>query len=92
MVKISDRFYIDADTNCYLLKEKTIIQDEKSKNYGKEAYKDLGYYSTLESCLEGMLKRLTREYIGKEEINSLSELKTLIKSQTEYIHSLNLEF
>ena len=91
MIRVNDRFYIGADTNCYSLKEKTTVQDEKSKNYGKEIYKDLGYYPTLEGCLEGILKTVTREFIGKEEINSLGELKQVVKSQTEYIHSLNLE-
>lgn len=35
MIKITDRFYIVADSNCYMLKEKTVIQDDKSKNYRK---------------------------------------------------------
>ena len=55
MVKINERFYINADTNCYKLQEKTTVQDENSKNFGQEVFKDLGYYSTLESCLNGIL-------------------------------------
>ena len=66
MIKINDRFYIDADTSCYKLQEKTTVQDETSKNFGQEVFKDLGYYTTLESCLNGILKTLTREYIGKD--------------------------
>lgn len=31
MIKINDDFYIDADSNCYTLKEKTVVKDEKSK-------------------------------------------------------------
>lgn len=92
MIQITNRFYIDADSNCYSLKEKTIIQDENSKNYGKEIYKDLGYYPTLEGCLNGILKTVTRQFIGKEEINTLNDLKELIKGQTEWIKSLNLKF
>lgn len=33
MIKVTDRFYIDANSNCYMLKEKVIVQDENSKNY-----------------------------------------------------------
>ena len=35
MIKITDRFYIVADSNCYMLKEKTTIEDRNSKNYRK---------------------------------------------------------
>lgn len=48
MIKITDRFYINANSNCYVLQEKTTVQDENSKNYGQEVFKDLGYYTTNE--------------------------------------------
>ena len=35
MVQVTDRFYIDADSRCYMLKEKTIIQNTDSENYRK---------------------------------------------------------
>jgi len=43
MIKITDRFYINANTNSYVLQEKTTVKDEQSKNYGQEIFKDLGY-------------------------------------------------
>ena len=58
MVKVTDRFYIIANSNCYTLQEKTKVQDVKSKNYGKEIFKDSGYYTTIESCLKGILKTI----------------------------------
>ena len=42
MIKIDDKFYIDADSNSYTLKEKDKIQDEKSKKYGEEVFRDRG--------------------------------------------------
>lgn len=90
MVQITDRFYIDADSNCYSLKEKTTIQDETSKNFGKEVFKDCGYYITIEACLEGFLKKVTREYVSKEELNSIKELKEEIIAQKEFLKSLDL--
>ena len=51
MIKVTDRFYINANCNCYTLQEKTTVKDENSENYGKEIFKDLGYYTTLENCL-----------------------------------------
>lgn len=91
MIKITDRFYIDANSNCYVLKEKTIVQDENSKNYGQEVLKDLGYYTSLESCLKGFLKTTTREYIAKQEINSIQDLIKEINRVEEYLKSLNLK-
>lgn len=91
MIKVTDRFYIDANTNCYVLKEKTIVQDENSKNYGQEVLKDLGCYTSLESCLRGILKTTTREYIAKQEENSIYDLIKEIKRAEEYLKNLKLE-
>ena len=91
MIKITDRFYINASSNCYILQEKTKVQDENSKNFGKEIFKDLGYYVTIESCLRGILKTTTREYIGREEENSMQDLMKEIKRASDYLESLNLK-
>ena len=56
MIKITDKFYIDATTSCYILQEKSTIQDEESKNYGKEVFKEVGYYTSIEGCLKGLEK------------------------------------
>lgn len=91
MIKITDRFYIDANTNCYVLKEKTIVQDENSKNYGQETFKDLGYYTNLESLLNGILKITTREFIAREDENSINDLIKEIKRVEDYLKGLKLE-
>ena len=91
MIKVTDRFYIDANTNCYVLKEKTIVQDENSKNYGQEIFKDLGYYTNLESLLNGILKITTREFIAREDENSINDLIKEIKRAEEHLKSLNLK-
>lgn len=92
MIKINDRYYIDADSKNYILKEKTTVQDTESANYGKEFYKDLGYYTTIESVLNGLLKVGTREFISKDTEYTIKDLKEYIKSYKEYIESLNLKF
>jgi hypothetical protein len=91
MIKVTDRFYIDANTNCYVLKEKTVVQDKESKNYGQDSYKDLGYYTSLESCLRGILKTTTREYIAKQEEANIYDLIKEIKQAEEHLKSLKLE-
>ena len=91
MIKVTDRFYINASGNCYTLQEKTTVQDEKSQNYGKEIFKDLGYYTTLENCLQGILKTTTREYISRDEENSIYELQKQIQNANEFLNNLKLD-
>lgn len=91
MIKVTDRFYINATTNCYVLQEKTTVKDKKSENYGKEIFKDLGYYTTIESCLKGILKVTIKEFVSKEEETSIYELMKQIKKAEEYLYSLNLD-
>lgn len=85
MIQVTDRFYINANSNQYILQEKTTIQDKESKNYGKEVFKDLGYYVSLEGCIKGILKIATREYISKDCVNTLKELEEVIKNTNEEI-------
>ena len=91
MIKVTDRFYIDANTNCYVLKEKAIVQDKNSKNYGQEIFKDTGYYTSLESCLKGILKTSTREFIARREENSIQDLIEELKKAEKYLKSLDLK-
>lgn len=90
MVKITEKYYIDADTKNYVLKEKSSIQDEKSENFGKEIFKERGYYTSIEDLIQGFLKFTTREFISKTEDKDIKDLIKEIKSQTEFIKSLNL--
>lgn len=85
MVKINDRFYITADSMSYKVMEKTINKDEGSKNFGKETESIVGYYTTIEQCMQGILKILSREYVSKRTINSISDLKEEIARQTKMI-------
>ena len=90
MIKITDDFYIDADSKNYILRERTIIQDKESKNYGKELFKDEGYYTSLEHLLKGFLKVQTREWIQNNSGN-IKDLLKEIKNQNDFIQSLIIE-
>lgn len=79
MIKVSDKLYINADTNQYILQERIVIQDKESANYGKEFTKSLGYYTSLEGCLNGILKTKLREFISKPTENSIDDLLKEVK-------------
>lgn len=91
MIKINEIYYIDADTSNYTLKEKSTIQDEKSPNFGKETFKDVGYFSSLEHLLNCLLKKELRQFIGKEEEKTIKDMLEEIKRLREYIKSLKLD-
>lgn len=90
MIKIDNKFYIDADSSSYALKEKAKVQDKKSKSYGEEVFRDRGYYVTLDGVLNGYLKAQTRDFIQDNDV-SIKELIKEIKKQTEFIEKLNLK-
>ena len=87
MIKVTERFYINADMNCYKLQEKTTVQDETSKNFGKEIFKDVGYFITIEQCIEAILKVQSREYVSRSEENTIKDLKNFIAEQVKEIKS-----
>jgi hypothetical protein len=91
MIKINERYYIDADTHCYVLREKKQIQDESSKNYGNYIYKDLGYYVTIEQAINGFIKKALREYISTEDEKSIADLKKEFKKLQDFIKKLDLD-
>ena len=82
MIRIDENYYIDADTKCYTLKEKGIKKSEDGTE--SEIFKDLGYYTTLEGCLYGLIKKETRKYIKNTNEATVSDLSNKIKELEKY--------
>jgi hypothetical protein len=91
MIKVTEKYYIHAEPKCYILKEKSIVQDESSENFGKERFKEIGYFTTIEEVIEGVLKLKLREFINKSVEGDLKDIKNEIAKQTEYLKSLKLD-
>lgn len=72
MLKINEKYYIDTDKCNYILLEKSIIQDEKSKNYGKEVYKNVAYYGSVNSLYAGLIEKEIKENI--ELLNNIDKI------------------
>lgn len=90
MVKLIDDYYLLADSHCYMLKEKVVVKDENSKNYGEEDFRIIGYYSTIKNALEAILKSETRKYISKDKVNTLDELAKEIKNIEKKIDAIEI--
>lgn len=80
MIKIDERYYIDADTKSYTLKEKMEKLDEE----GKIWFKDLGYYTTLGDLAIGLIRKETRRYIKESNDGSLEDLIKKIEELEKY--------
>ena len=80
MIKINDKFGIDADEHNFILKEFSTIQDVNSKNYGADTESILGYYSNLASAVNGLEKILSKrairikDYTLKEAVEEMRRI------------------
>lgn len=79
MVRIDENYILNANDSCYTLETINTIQDKESKNYGKETRVIEGYYTSIESALNGYMKARTKEYISSEKENMLNELIHMIQ-------------
>jgi hypothetical protein len=91
MVKVTEKYYIDADSKNYVIKEKYQVQDEKSENYGADRYKEIAYCTSLKDAIDRVLTLNVRSFISKSEQADLKELVAEVRRQTEYIESLKLD-
>ena len=84
MIKITDKYYLDTDSCNYILIERSIVKDEKSKNYGKEVFKNIAYFGSLEGLYNGIIEREI-----KENIELLNNIEKVIKLKKEILKGEN---
>ena len=87
MIKLDKNYFLNADSNCYILCTKA---DRKDKE-GNDVYNNEGYYNSIESALQGLIKKELRKYISKKSIQSIEELLNEVKRLEEYIKSLKVD-
>lgn len=75
MLKINENYYLDSDDLQYILLKKTIVTNKESKNFGKEMFKNIGYYGTLESLKKSLLEKEIKDNI--ELLNNIDKVVEL---------------
>lgn len=85
MIKINEKYFIDADNNNFVLKEYLGKRLNKKTNEKEDTYEIWGYYNTIESTLNGLVKKELRKFISKQEINSLNDLQQKIDDLHKFI-------
>lgn len=59
-INLYENYYLKSDPLNYILYQKTIVNDEDSKNYGEEYESIVGYFTTIENALVAMCRREIR--------------------------------
>ncbi len=75
-------YVITSDSLCITLNEKKKVQEGENK--GKEYLSPIGYYGSVESCMEGLLQLKIRKSEAtslKELINEIGETNKFIREQ-----------
>lgn len=75
MLKINENYYLDNDDLQYILLRKTTVTSKESKNFGKEMFKNIGYYGTLESLKKSLLEKEIKDNI--ELLNNIDKVVEL---------------
>jgi hypothetical protein len=76
MIKINEKYYLDSDSVQYILIEKSIVAKEDSKNHGKETFKNIAYYGTLENLKVALLEKEIKDNLDLlNNIDKVIELK-----------------
>ena len=91
MLKINNRFRVDADDHQFMLKEFSKVQDKESKNYGKETSNVIGYFTTIEGALSYLEKLLLRRAVNKKNYNLKTIVGEIRKIHEEVFHELKDE-
>ena len=76
------KYVITSDTLCYMLSEKKKVKEGENK--GKEYLDTIGYYNTIEACLEDLTQMKIKESDAKTLhglIEDIGEISKFIRGQ-----------
>lgn len=73
MVRISDKWALDADTRCWILRRRVV-----SKTTGKESWRPTYFFPTIDSVVGWWAENGCREAIKGIGMTGLQEIQTLV--------------
>lgn len=83
IIKLNEDYGIGSDEMNVILYQRKVNKKEETKNFGKEYYSPIGYYS----CVESVLRALINKQI---QINLVEQttLESLVNSVETYVKLL----
>jgi uncharacterized protein (DUF927 family) len=84
MIQLSEDYTLSADSMNIILHQRKVNQKEGTKNYGKEYYSVVGYYSSVESVLKALINKQIQLSISEQ-----TTLESLVNSVETYVSLLH---
>ena len=84
MIQLNEDYALSADDMNILLHQRKVNQKEGTKNYGKEYYSVVGYYSSVESVLKALANKQIQLSISEQ-----TTLESLVNSVETYVSLLH---
>ena len=84
MIQLNEDYALSADDMNILLHQRKVNQKEGTKNYGKEYYSVVGYYSSVESVLKALINKQIQLSISEQ-----TTLESLVNSVETYVSLLH---
>jgi hypothetical protein len=85
MIQLSEDYTLSADSMNILLHQRKVNQKEGSKNYGKEYYSVIDYYSSVESLLKALINKQIQ--LSTSEQTSLESLVCGVETYVNLLHN-----
>ena len=84
MIQLNEDYALSADDMNILLHQRKVNQKEGTKNYGKEYYSVVGYYSSVESVLKALVNKQIQLSISEQ-----TTLESIVNSVETYVSLLH---
>jgi len=84
IIKLNEDYGIGADDFNVILYKRKVNKKEDSKNYGAEHYSAIGFYSNVESLLNGLINKQIQLSISEQ-----TTLESLVNSVETYVKLLH---
>ncbi|MEG2707433.1 MAG: DUF5405 family protein [Erysipelotrichaceae bacterium] len=83
IIKLNEDYGISADDFNVTLHQRQVNKKEGSKNFGKEYYSTIGYYSSVETLLKGLINKQIQINLAEQ-----TTLESLVNSVETYVNLL----
>lgn len=84
IIKLNEDYGIHCDEYNIILCERKVNETKGSKNYGVEYYTNIGYYSTTEALLKGIINKQIQ--LGLKEQKTLESLVNSVETYVSLLH------
>lgn len=84
ILNITDKYFIEKDTYCFILKERFVGEKEGSSNFGKESEKVVGYFPNITQVINELINKSLLNYDLGNDLKT--EIRDTIKCLTNVVN------